>query len=142
MSETKECKPVTISIDFNLPNHTTELKQAAGKIAAIRKKFNIIKHEETIDNEIHTTLYEEVVSTLDWVGRMSKHLFELRNELEESYEIAYVKAPKLGYELFDQHYGKLHHPYTTLKNRCFTLLEDLDNTYIEKFKKTPPNWNI
>ena len=106
------------------------------------RAFSRYKFKSSINNKIHTNVYEDVVITLDWLGRMSKHLFELRDDLELMYEEAYSKAPRLGYKLFDEHYSRLHHPYSTLKNRCYTLLEELDTMYYRKFNENPPNWRI
>jgi len=142
MSETKVETPVTISIDYNLPSHKSELKNAEEKIQRIKNELNLIKNNKSIDDKTHNRMFEETVSALDWVGRLSMPVFEIRDDLEARYENAYPKAPRLAYTLFDQHYSKLHHPYSILKNRCYTILEDLDNTYFNKFKKTPPNWEI
>ncbi|MFW5700756.1 MAG: hypothetical protein ACOC22_01240 [bacterium] len=139
MSETKTIKP----IEFNLPiNHETELLKAEQNIKNFRREVNILKLHNSIDDETHTQLYNEIVNTLDWVGRMSVTVFDVRDDLERLYEAVYCKAPSMGFKLFDEHYSRLHHPYSTLKNRCFTLLDDLDQLYINKFKKNPPNWEI
>jgi hypothetical protein len=130
------------TITHNLPNHKYELNKAEEKILKLKRHLNLIKQRNNIDDEIHDKLYEEIVGALDWVGRLSMHIFELRDDLELLYEIAYPKSPRMGYELFDKHYSNLHHPYSILKNRCFALLEDLDKTYIFKYKKTPPNWKL
>lgn len=143
MSETTNVsKPISISINMNLPSHASELRQAEEKIKRIKEEIVLIKINRSINDSKHTRLYEETVSVLDWVGRMSVSVFEIRDELEMCYENAYPKAPRLAYRLFDEHYSRLHHPYSLLKNRCYAILEDLDKTYINKFKKNPPNWEI
>lgn len=133
---------ILINLNLNIPNHASKLKQAEEKIKNLRKEIDYIKSNSTITDKKHTDLYEEVVHALDRVGRLSNSVFDIRDELEQRYKTAYVKATRLGFTLFEEHYSKLHHPYSLLKNRCFTLLEELDKVYIKKFKKYPPNWEI
>lgn len=142
MSETKQKNPVLLSINYQLPKNTSELRQASEKIQNIKKEVSYLKRTTEINGFIHTTIYEEIVGVLDWVGRMSTCVFDIRDDLESKYENAYPKAPRLAYKLFEEHYSKLHHPYSIIKNRCYTLLEELDFIYINKHKKNPPNWKI
>jgi len=129
-------------IECDFPDHTSLLKQAEEKLQNIKNEFILIKNNRTISDNSHTRLYEETISVLDWVGRMSNSIFKIRNDLELKYRKTYYIAPILAYKLFDEHYSRLHYPYNILKNRCFTLLDDLDNLYYKTFKKPPPNWEI
>jgi len=129
------------NITKDLPNHKTELFDAERKIEKYKQKIYEIKKNEKITNKIHNQLYEEIIHILDWIGRMSNSVFNVRDELEIKYMLTYCNAPNLGNELFLKHYYKLHHPYSILKNRCFTLLEQLDEIYFNIHKKHPSNWN-
>jgi len=131
-----------IKHDFKLPAHNNELSKAEEVIEKLRNKFKKIQKNKTINDSIHNTLYEETVRILDYVGKLSMPTFAIEEEMEKLYILQYPKSPLLSKKLFNDHYMELHHPYTLLKNRCFRLLEELDNEYIKRFRKNPPNWKI
>jgi hypothetical protein len=131
-----------IEHDFNLPNHETQLQKAEEVIEKLKDKFKHIQITKSIDDNTHTTLYEEVIRILDYVGNLSKSAFAIEEDIEQLYTLRFHHAPELGKKLCNDHYEKIHHPYTLLKNRCFKLLEDLDAEYYKRKKKHPPNWNI
>jgi len=128
--------------DFTLPNHESELSKAEDIIEKLKTRLKRIQETKSITDKKHTELYEEIIIILDYVGRLSNPVFEIEETLERMYTLKYPKSPALSKKLFWDHYDKLHHPYTILKNRCFRLLEDLDNEYIKRMKCNPPNWNI
>lgn len=131
-----------ITHDFKLPNYDNELSKAEEVIGKLKYKIKIIGEEKTIDDRSHTILFEEAVRILDYVGRLSEPAFAIEEELEEMYKMKFLKAPELGKELYLEHYEKIHHPFTILKNRCYKMLEELDAQYFECHKKQPPNWKI
>jgi hypothetical protein len=125
-----------------LPNHSKELSKAEEIIEKLKSKLKLMEKNKTITDKKHTELYEELIRILDYVGRLSEPFFKIEEELEHKYVLQYPKSPELAKKLWNDHYEELHHPYTILKNRCFRLLEELDDLYIHTFKKNPPNWNI
>jgi len=131
-----------ITYDFNIPNNNNELSKADEAIEKLRKSVNHynINVELITDNQF-IILYERIIKVLDYVGRLSMPAFFIENELEELYKINYLHAPQLGKMLWLEHYEEIHKPYNKLKNRCFKLLDDLDEYYIELYDKNPPNWN-
>ena len=131
-----------ITHDFKLPNHHNELCRADDIIDKLKNKFRKIQNNKTIDDKNHDYLYNEIVRILDYVGRLSMPVFAIEDELERMYILQYTKFPELAKKLWNDHYEKMHHPYTILKNRCFRMLEELDDEYIEVHDKKPPNWNI
>ena len=131
-----------ITHDFKLPIHSNELSKAEELIEKLKNKLEVIIKKETVDEQNHDYLYNEIVRILDYVGRLSMPYFKIEDELEQMYVLQFKHAPELGKHLWLQHYEDLHHPYTLLKNRCFRLLELLDACYINKYGKNPPNWNI
>ena len=131
-----------IKHDFNLPDHSTQLQKAEEVIEKLKDKFKHIQITKSIDADKHITLYEETIRILDYVGNLSKAAFDIEEKIEKQYTLQFRHAPKLGKKLCNNHYEKIHHPYTLLKNRCFKLLEDLDAEYYKVQKKHPPNWNI
>jgi len=131
-----------ITHDFNLPNHHNELCRAEDIIDKLKNKFKKIQNSKTIDDKNHDYLYNELVRVLDYVGRLSMPVFAIEDEMERMYILQYAKFPQLAKKLLNDHYEQLHRPYTVLKNRCFRMLEELDDEYIEVHDKKPPNWNI
>ena len=131
-----------IKHDFNLPDHSTQLQKAEEVISKLKDKLKHIETTKSITDELHTKLYEEVVRILDYVGKLSISAFDIEEEIERLYTLQFQNSPQLGKKLCNDHYEKIHHPYTLLKNRCFKMLEDLDEEYKKRWKKNPPNWNI
>lgn len=131
-----------ITIDFNLPNHANELSKAEEVMEKIRKKLENHKTLKTLDDKLHTSLYEEIVRVLDYLGHLSQPAFNIEDRLEALYTKQYIHAPELAKRLWLDHYESLHHPYNILKNRCFRMLEELDELYISMYGKNPKNWNI
>ena len=131
-----------ITHDFNLPNHYNELSKAEEIIEKLKKRFEITQIQKSINDATHLELFEETVKVLLYVAKLSEPAFEIEDELEKLYTIRYKHEPCLGKQLWFEHYEEIHHPYTILKNRCFRLLEELDNEYIKTHKKDPPNMKI
>jgi hypothetical protein len=130
-----------ITHDFKLPNHNNELSKANDVIEKLKKRIDKIIVDKALDDKQHTTLYEEVIRVLDFVGRLSMPAFAIEEDLERLYIQQYIHSPELAKKLWLDHYEKIHHPYTLLKNRCFKMLEELDEEFIRLYKKNPPNFN-
>jgi len=131
-----------IEHDFNIPIHANELSDAENRIEKIKLKLELIKINKTIDDNLHVTMFEQIVLVLDYVGGLSLPAFEIQEELEELYKMKFLSSPELAKKLWLDHYGKIHKPYNTLKNRCYRLLDTLDAEYELKFNKLPPNYMI
>jgi hypothetical protein len=131
-----------IEHDFNLPDYSNEISKADEIIEKIKNRLKIIQNQKRIDDKFHTETFEEIVRILDYVGRLSRPAFEIEDSLEALYIKQYLHSPELAKKLWLDHYGKIHHPFNLLKNRCYKLLEELDSEYIKRNKKYPPNWNI
>ena len=125
--------------DFKLPNHCNELLKAGEAIAKLKKRFEVIQKQQSINDATHLEIFEETIRVLLYVGKLSTPAFEIEDEIEKLYTLQFKHEPCLGKQLWLEHYKELHHPYTILKNRCFRLLEELDADYIEIHKKDPPN---
>lgn len=131
-----------IEHDFNLPNHCNELQKASDIIKELTNRFDKFQFHAFITDVEHDTTYNETIKILDYVGRLSNYVFNIEEDIERMYRKQYPKSPELSKKLCFDHYEELHKPYTRLKNRCFRLLEDLDDFYINVRGKNPPNWNI
>lgn len=131
-----------IQHDFKLPDHTVELGKASDVIEKLKTRMQILITTKTLDEKTHTETFEETIRILDYLGRLSLPAFAIEDELESMYALQYKHSPELGKKLWLDHYDSIHHPYTLLKNRCFRILEELDEAYKKLWKKNPPNWNI
>jgi len=138
----EENETATELLQFDLPDHANELAKVEEIIGKYKTNVREIIQTKTITDTNHDKYYEEVVRALDYVGKLSMSAFNIEDELEELYIKQYIHAPALAKSLWLEHYGKIHRPYNLLKNRCFKLLEELDDSYRDIYKKQPPNWNI
>lgn len=128
--------------DFKLPDHTNELLVAEQTIGALKIKIQRMNRKHDITPELHNMFYEEVVKILDYVGLLSKPVFAISKTMEDLYIFKYPHDPRKAKKLWLSHYDELHHPYSLLKNRCFTLIDELDEAFVKRFKVQPPNWEI
>lgn len=130
-----------IEYDFNLPNHVNELNNAENMIEKYQKELKNLQNLGTVNNHDYLALYEKVINILDYVGMLSLPAFNIEDKLEDLYTNKYIHFPELAKKLWLDHYKTIHRPYNILKNRCYSLLDDLDELYINVHKKTPPNWD-
>ena len=126
--------------DFNLPNHENELKEIKVSINLIEYQIDLMYTNDSIDDKIHFYYYEELIRLLAYLGKLSIPASLINEELEKMYLRKYSKSPHLAKKLWLNHYGNIHRPYNALKNKCFKMLDELDNLYIIKYSKTPLNW--
>ena len=129
-----------IEHNFNLPNHNNQLSIADDNIEKLRHKFRVLETKMSINDKEHEQMFEEIIKVLDYVGRLSMPAFTISEDLERMYTIRYNHSPELARKLWLDHYEDIHHPYNLLKNRCFKLIDELDELYIKLNRKTPKNW--
>lgn len=126
----------------DLPANTKEIALATDIINKLKERLKTQQNKKEIDDKTFITLYEETVQMVDYVGNLSLPAFEIRDDLEEYYIKEHPQSPKLAMKLFHDCIKTIHRDYNILKNRCFTILDELDNLYKKCNKKEPPNWNI
>jgi len=131
-----------LNVDFTLPNHSNELYKAEEFINKLKHMLESLAEKGMIKDSSHDYIFNEIIRVLDYVGKLSICAFTIENELEAMYTAHYRSAPNLGKKLWLDHYEKIHHPYSLLKNRCYNLLTEVDRMYIKKYDKNPPNWKI
>jgi len=129
-----------IDHNFNLPDNTNKLYDLENIIGEIKLNLEEIFLNKKIDNIIHESNYEKLIQILFHLGEISTPASEISDELEKLYIVKFKHSPELAKKLWLDHYSAIHHPYNTLKNRCFKLLDQLDEQYYKKFKVPPPNW--
>jgi len=136
-------EPEFIIHDFNLPCHDNELSYAGGKIDKLKRNLKkIVTEVKLINDEEFIIFFEEIIVTLDYVGRLSMPAFAIADDLQEMYKMKFLHAPELSKQLWLDHFESIHKPYNLLKNRCFKMVEDLDEYYISLYEKNPPNWKL
>jgi hypothetical protein len=135
-----ETRTKYIETSFKLPVHSNELSKADKTIDKLKIKMKTVVEVEYITDRQFLRLYEDIVRVLDYVGRLSIPYFSIEDELERMYVMRYPHSPELARKLWLDHYEKIHHPYSLLKNRCFKLLEELDEHYFKCNDRNPPNW--
>lgn len=126
---------------FEIPDHYSELSKAEDAIKKLKNKYIDFLINESFNGLEHTILYEEIMKVLDYVGRLSMFAFTLEDEIEKMYVMYYKHAPNLAKKLWLDHYNEIHQPYNVQKNRCFKLLDDIDELYQNLNHENPPNWN-
>jgi len=130
-----------ITDNLQLPNHQNELSKAEDIIAKLKVKVEVISITNSISADEHLVLYDEIIRVLDYVGRLSMPVFAIEDDMEKAYTLKYKRSPALAKKLCYDHYEDLHRDYNKLKNRCFKLLDDLDESYIKINNEFPSNWN-
>ena len=132
-----------INIDsFNLPNHTEEIKEITIAIENKKEKLKELQSLKQITDKTFIRMYEQTIKILDYLGNLSTPAFNIEDKLEEIYIKKYPQSPQLAKKLWLDHYDHIHHNYSLLKNRCFRILDELDELYMNVHDKNPPNWNI
>lgn len=142
MTEIENVTNQYIDYDFNLPDNKNELCDAEDRISKIRIDLDLIYFENKINNNLHDKYYNKIVWILDKIGQLSMTAFEINNKLEDMYFLKYKHSPALAKKLWQEHYENIHRPYNILKNRCYRMLDALDENYITNFNINPPNWKI
>lgn len=135
-----EIKEQFLTVELNLPNHSNELYKAEEVLEMTKYKFKEIQSTKTINNNNFNEIQDTLLRILHFVGSLSIPAFDTRTTLEEVYFKKYKSSPQLAKQLWLEHFEQINHPYNLLKNRCFKMLEELDEEYILRLKKYPPNW--
>ena len=124
---------------IDLPDHTEELSQVESLIEKFKTEFKECPKEIVQDNNTYTKFHKRIVHVLEHVGDLSLPAFKISNTLEEEYFKMYKHAPELARKLWTEHYHAVHKPYNVMKNRCFTLLDKLEEEYFRTHNVLPPS---
>lgn len=122
---------------IEIPNHIIDLEKVNDLIETI--KFKLKQHEgfKTLDDKSYEALYGETIRILYHLGDLSTPAFNIADKLEERYYRMYKHSPQLAKKLWSQKYHEIHKPYNLYKNRCYTILDQLDLLYFE-IHQCPP----
>jgi hypothetical protein len=113
-------------IHIDVPDHSVELKEIECTIESVKMKLNLgiqFDAQEIIQTE---RLKQQILKTLNQLGRLSQKIFDLEDDLKSQYEKAYINTPLLGKTLYQKHNSRLHKRYDLYKNRCYKLLEIIE----------------
>jgi len=122
---------------IEVPDNKTELDKATKFISRVSKKVNNHLLSLKLPKDEFIELYQEILRVLFNVGELSEPIFEIQDKLEEKYNLAYSHSPALATKLFWEKYSDAHKPYTILKNRCYTLLDNLEELYTDIYSEPP-----
>lgn len=122
---------------IQIPNHCNELEKATEFINNLKYEFRQRERREEISKKDYVHLYQETIRVLYYVGDLSQSAFNCEDRLEEKYLIMYAHSPELAKKLFWDRYHEIHKPYNLLKNRCFTLLDQLEDLFVQTHSHTP-----
>lgn len=125
-----------------LPDHSSELFLISERLKKIKEDLKYISSEKKLDDQIHDMLYEKIIRYLDVLGQLSTPAFEVNDQIKEFYDHLHMKDPVKAKEAWLEDYADIHHPYNLLKNRCFNLLDELDQLYELYNNKKPLNYNL
>ena len=122
---------------IKIENHCNELERAEEFIDELKYEYR--KHErlQTIDEKEYVHLYQETIRVLYYIGDLSMTAFNVEKQLEEKYLLMYAHSPELGKQLYFNKYHEIHKPYNLLKNRCYTLLDQLDDLFTQIHSRSP-----
>lgn len=140
-SESIEVKFLNLT-SLNLPDHKQELDMANVAIEKLKTEFETFQNLNELPDQAFYYIYEESIRILDYLGKLSQFIFDIEDKIEDMYTKTYIHSPALAKTLWLDHKENLHHNYDLLKNRCWRLLDNLDETYENIHGKKSPNWNI
>lgn len=122
----------SIKIEVTLPNHDPELDNIENYINQLKHRHKVGKiNHKMLSLKDYEKLQDLTIKTLELIGELSMPAFNVRDELYDKYVLAYKSSPQLAKKLWLDHYGKIHARYNTLKNRCYKLLDDIEESIIK-----------
>ena len=123
---------------INLPPNHEKLNYVETVVDKFKKRIEYYKGIGMISQDEYIELHKLIVQVLEYVGELSMPAFNIRDEVEKRYFTMYKNSPELAKKLWLDHYHDIHKPFNTIKNRCFSLLEQMDNLYTKANKTSPP----
>lgn len=124
--------PIIIEVD--LPDHFDELNNIRNYLDQLKDRFKRGKTNKKLPLVEYEKIQDLLVNTLGLLGKLSTPAFNIEDELEDKYVLAYPSSPKLAKKLWLDHYGRIHRKYNMLKDRCFKMLDEVEKE-INKLKK-------
>jgi hypothetical protein len=124
------------SINIELPDNTEKLNNIEKYIKTLNSRFKLLVNNNEFSKKKYEIIHDLIVETLIMLGDLSLPALDVVDELEKKYILAYPNSPKLAKKLWLDHIDKINHRYDLLKNRCYFLIDDLEEEIIRlKIKK-------
>ena len=111
---------------INIPDHTDELQNIHAFLLKIKKDYNNKLNRDQLDIVLIKKYVYLLEKTLELIGELSDHIYDLKSELDDIYTLKYSNSPIMGQNLFNKHYYDLHKPYDKLKNMAWQLLFEIN----------------
>lgn len=107
-------------------NKDKEFKILKNYLKGLFNKFEIfkIKPNTTIDDL--EGLKDRTIDILLMFGDVSDPFFEIRDELKDKYTWRYISSPAIGRKIFLEHFANIHHKFDFQKNKCYDLIDEID----------------
>lgn len=118
-------------LHLEVPNHDEELEIINETINKYKHIINKNIKKKTLSEETYSYHHAVIMKCLYALGELSLPNFNLHDELKKKYNVHYKKTPELAKKLYLDHMSKIHKDYNLLKNRCFRLLDHLEEYAIE-----------
>jgi hypothetical protein len=131
---------IDIDKTFNLPDYSLKLLEIDENIIFLKEKLNFYLKCHNLTKITYSDLYQEILNVLYFTGKLSTPAYNVRDELKELYFKTYRSSPALAKDMFLKHFEYIHRNYDLMKDKCFRLLDKLNNEYkniilIDKQKK-------
>jgi len=117
-------------IDIKLPDNTMKLDNIEKYIKTLNNRFKALINNNKFTKKEYETIHDYIVETLIMLGDLSLSTLEITDELETKYILLYPNSPKLAKKLWLDHINIVNHRYDLLKNRCYTLIDSLEEEII------------
>lgn len=93
-----------------------------------------------LDDQTYKDIHDDIALLLLQLADMSLSNTKTKDTLIEEYNFIYATMPKIAEQLIEE---RIYQPYfrdiDVLKNKCYKILDMLDDYYFKVNKKTPPN---
>jgi hypothetical protein len=124
------------SINIELPDNTVKLNNIENYIKKLNNRFKQLIDSNKFTKNEYESIHDFTVETLIMLGELSLPALDIIDELEKKYILTYPTSPKLAKKLWLDHIDKINHRYDLLKNRCYSLIDDLEEEILRlKIKK-------
>ena len=117
-----------IKIDIDVPVDEIELSKVNEYIKKLVKRFKVLVVSNRFNKVEYDKLDDDIIRALISLGKLSSPAFDVfdSGKLEREYFKTYKHSPALAKKLWLEHYDELHYQYDLLKNRCYTLISDMN----------------
>ena len=123
-------------INIELPDNTVKLDNIEKYIKKINSRFKSLCDNKKFSKNEYESIHDFTVETLIMLGELSLPALDIIDELERKYILLYPSSPKLAKKLWLDHISKINHRYDILKNRCYALIDNLEEEMLRlKIKK-------